>query len=142
MGEVVEVELFVAVLGASSYTYAEATRTQTLADFTSSNARALAFFGGRAERDRARPAQERGDDSRAGTKAGMQRTFAELGRHDRTTILPGAPRGRRATKRKVEVAVQIAQRWILARMRNETFDTIGALNARIARADRRAQPPR
>ncbi len=39
-------ELFVAVLGASSYTYAEATRTQTLADFTASNARAFTFFGG------------------------------------------------------------------------------------------------
>jgi transposase len=45
-GEVIEVELFVAVLGASSYTYAEATRTQTLADFTASNARAFTFFGG------------------------------------------------------------------------------------------------
>ncbi|MEO8900113.1 MAG: hypothetical protein ABI627_01195 [Polyangiaceae bacterium] len=45
-GEVIEVELFVAVLGASNYTYAEATRTQQVADFVSSVARALTFFGG------------------------------------------------------------------------------------------------
>jgi transposase len=45
-GEVIEVELFVAVLGASNYTYAEATRTQQVADFTASVARALTFIGG------------------------------------------------------------------------------------------------
>lgn len=61
----------------------------------------------------------------------MQQTFAELGRHYGTTILPARPRAPR-DKAKVEVAVQIAQRWILARMRDEPFDSLGALNARIA----------
>ena len=45
-GEAIEVELFVAVLGASNYTYAEATRTQKLADFCASTIRAFEFFGG------------------------------------------------------------------------------------------------
>ena len=45
-GEVIEVELFVAVLGASNYTFAEATRTQQVGDFVASVSRALTFFGG------------------------------------------------------------------------------------------------
>ena len=45
-GEIIDVELFVAVLGASNYTYAEATRTQQVSDFVSSVARSLSFFGG------------------------------------------------------------------------------------------------
>src|SRR5262249_28369510 len=52
-------------------------------------------------------------------------------RHYDTTILPARPRSPR-DKAKGEVAVQVAQRWILARMRNEKFDSLGALNARIA----------
>ena len=45
-GEVIEVELFVAVLGASNYTYAEATRTQQSADWIVAHMRALVYFGG------------------------------------------------------------------------------------------------
>ena len=129
-GEVVDVELFVGVLGASSYTYAEATRTQTIADFTASNARALTFFGG--VPNAIVPDQLKSAVTIASRyEPGVQRTFAELGRHYGTTILPARPRSPR-DKAKVEVAVQIAQRWILARMRNERFDSLGALNARIA----------
>jgi transposase len=129
-GEVIEVELFVAVLGASSYTYAEATRTQALADFTASNARALTFFGG--VTNAIVPDQLKSAVTSASRyEPGVQRTFAELGRYYGTTILPARPRSPR-DKSKVEVAVQIAQRWILARMRNETFASLGALNARIA----------
>ena len=129
-GEVVEVELFVAVLGASSYTYAEATRTQTLADFTASHVRAFAFFGG--VTDALVPDQLKSAVTIACRyEPGVQRTYAELGRHYGTTILPARPRSPR-DKAKVEVAVQVAQRWILARMRNETFYSLGALNARIA----------
>jgi transposase len=129
-GEVIDVELFVAVLGASSYTYAEATRTQTVADFTASNARALAYFGG--VPNAIVPDQLKSAVTFSGRyEVGVQRTFAELGRHYGTTILPARPHTPR-DKAKVEVAVQVAQRWILARMRNETFDSLGALNARIA----------
>jgi transposase len=129
-GEVIEVELFVAVLGASSYTFAEATRTQTIADFTSSNARAFTFFGG--VTNAIVPDQLKSAVTISSRyEAGIQRTFAEFGRHYGTTILPARPRSPR-DKAKVEVAVQIAQRWILARMRNELFDSLGALNTRIA----------
>jgi transposase len=129
-GEVIEVELFVAVLGASSYTYAEATRTQRLADFTASNARAFGFFGGVTKA--VVPDQLKSAVTIASRyEAGVQRTFAELGRHYGTTILPARPRSPR-DKAKVEVAVQVAQRWILARMRNENMASLGALNARIA----------
>jgi transposase len=129
-GEVVEVELFVAVLGASSYTYAEATRTQTVADFTASNARAFAFFGG--VTSAVVPDQLKSAVTLSSRyEPGIQRTLAELGRHYGTTILPARPRAPR-DKAKVEVAVQVAERWILARMRNERFDSLGALNARIA----------
>src|SRR5580658_5214623 len=129
-GEVIAVELFVAVLGASSYTYAEATRTQKLADFTASNARAFTFFGGAT--NAIVPDQLKSAVTLASRyEAGVQRTYAELGRHYGTTILPARPRSPR-DKAKVEVAVQVAQRWILARMRNENFNSLGALNARIA----------
>src|SRR5690606_7730245 len=62
---------------------------------------------------------------------GVQRTFDEWARHHMTTILPARPRKPR-DKAKVEVAVQVAQRWILARLRNQTFFSLAELNARIA----------
>lgn len=61
----------------------------------------------------------------------MQRTTAELGRHYNTTILPARPMSPR-DKAKVEVGVQVAERWLLARIRNETFASLGELNRRLA----------
>lgn len=129
-GEVTEVELFVAVLGASNYTYAEATRTQQVGDFVSSVARALTFIGGV-------PCAIVPDQLKSAViKAcrydpAVQRTTAELGRFYNTTILPARPKSPR-DKAKVEVGVQIAERWLLARIRNETFSSLGALNRRLA----------
>jgi transposase len=128
-GEVVEVELFVAVLGASNYTYAEATHTQSVPDFCASNTHALTAFGGVPRAivpDQLKAAVVKADRY----EPGVQRTFAEFGRHYGTTILPARPLSPR-DKAKVEVGVQIAQRWILARLRNETFHSLGDLNARI-----------
>jgi transposase len=59
-----------------------------------------------------------------------QRTYEELAEHYGTTVLPARPAHRR-DKAKVEVAVQIAQRWLLARIRDEVFHSLGALNARL-----------
>ena len=129
-GEITEVELFVAVLGASNYTYAEATRTQQVPDFVASVVRALSFLGGV-------PRAIVPDQLKSAViKAcrydpGLQRTTAELGRHYDTTILPARPKSPR-DKAKVEVGVQIAERWMLACIRNETFTSLGALNARLA----------
>jgi transposase len=128
-GEVHEVELFVAVLGASSYTYAEATRTQKSEDWIGSHTRALADLGGV-------PAVLVPDQLRSAVsrpcryEPGEQRTYAELARHYGTAIVPARPRKPR-DKAKVEVGVQVVQRWILARLRNQTFFSLDALNERI-----------
>lgn len=128
-GEAQEVELFVAVLGASSFTYAEATRSQRSADFIASHTRALEFFGGV-------PALVVPDQLKSGvTRAcryepGLQRSYAEWAEHYGTAVLPARPRKPR-DKAKVEVGVQVVERWILARLRHETFFSLAALNARI-----------
>jgi len=128
-GEVVDVELFVAVLGASNYTYAEATPTQRGPDFIASNVRALAFFAGV-------PAALVPDQLKSAVtvasryEPGVQRTYEELARHYGTAVVPARPR-RPRDKAKVEVAVQIAERWIVARLRHETFFSLDALNERI-----------
>lgn len=129
-GEVTEVELFVAVLGASNYTYAEATRTQQVPDFIGSVSRTLAFIGGVPRA--IVPDQLKSAVTRACRyDPAIQRTTAEMGRHYSTTILPARPKSPR-DKAKVEVGVQVAERWLLARIRNETFTSLGALNARLA----------
>jgi transposase len=129
-GERIEVELFVAVLGASNYTYAAATETQKVPDFIAAHVRAYTYFQGV-------PAITVPDQLKSGVmracryEPGIQRTYAEMARHFGTAIVPARPY-RARDKAKVEVAVQIAQRWILARLRNETFFSLAALNARIA----------
>lgn len=129
-GETTEVELFVAVLGASNYTFAEATRTQQVVDFVASLTRALTFIGGAPRAivpDQLKSAVVRA----CRYDPGVQRTTAELARYYDTTILPARPRSPR-DKAKVEAGVQVAERWLLARIRNETFTSLGALNARLA----------
>jgi transposase len=86
-GERTEVELFVAVLGASSYTYAEATLTQRVPDFIASHVRALEFFGGvpaALVHDQLESAVTRADRY----EPALQRSFEELARHYGTTVLP------------------------------------------------------
>jgi transposase len=129
-GERVEVELFVAVLGASNYTYAEVTRTQTVADWVMSHVRALEYFGGA-------PAAIVPDQLKSGVtrsdryEPGIQRTYDELAQHYDTVIFPARPVHPK-DKAKVEVGVQVAQRWILARLRNQTFFSLDEMNERIA----------
>ena len=128
-GEEREVELFVAALGASSFTYAEATETQRVADFLASHSRALAYFGGVPEL--VVPDQLKSGVTRACRyEPGLQRSYAEWSRHYGASVLPARPKKPR-DKAKVEVAVQVAERWILARIRHETFFSLAELNARI-----------
>ena len=128
-GEVIEVELFVAVLGASNYTYAEATRTEQVPDWIGSHERAFAFFGGV-------PEVVVPDQLKSGVtvpcryEPGIQRTYEDFAQHYNTVILPARPK-RPRDKPKAEVGVQVAQRWILARLRHERFFSLAALNARI-----------
>ena len=44
--EVQQMQIFIATLGASNYTYAEATRTQSLPDWIGSHIRAFEYIGG------------------------------------------------------------------------------------------------
>lgn len=128
-GEQIFVELFVAVLGASNLTYAEVTASQKIEDFIAANVRALEYFGGV-------PTMLVPDQLKAAVtlscryEPGIQRTYGELARHYGTAVVPARPY-RPRDKAKVEVGVQIAQRWILARLRHETFFSLEELNARV-----------
>jgi len=128
-GELIPVELFVAVLGASNLTYAEATGSQSLADWIGSHNRAFAFFGGVA-------ALTVSDNLKAGIikacfyEPEVNRTYEDMARHYGTAILPARPNKPR-DKAKVEVGVQIATRWIIAKLRNRTFFSLSELNEAI-----------
>src|ERR1700676_1428736 len=128
-GEVHVCQLFVAVLGACSYTYAEATFTQRLVDWIGSHVRAFAFFRGVT-------AQIVSDNLRSGiTKAcfyepAVNRTYAEMAAHYGTAVIPARPRKPR-DKAKVEVAVQVATRWITAKLRHRRFFSLAEINAAI-----------
>ena len=129
-GVVTEVELFVAVLGASNYTYAEATRSQRVCDWLGAHVRAFEYFGGVCE-------VVVPDQLKSGVTIPdlhdpeINAAYAALGKHYGTAIIP-ARAGKPRDKAKVEVGVQIAQRWILARLRNRTFFSLEELNEAIA----------
>jgi len=128
-GEIHEVELFITALGASSYTYAEASMTQQVADFIASHGRAFEYYGGVASV--LVPDQLKSAVTGPGRyEPGIQRTYEEMARHYGTVVIPARPASPK-DKAKVEVAVQVAQRWILARLRNQTFFSLDELNQRI-----------
>src|ERR1700730_16136976 len=128
-GEVRVCQLFVATLGASNYTYAEATFTQRLVDWIGSHTGAFTFFDGVT-------AQIVSDNLRSGvTKAcfyepAVNRTYAEMAAHYGTAVVPARPRKPR-DKAKVEVAVQVATRWVIAKLRHQRFFSLAEINAAI-----------
>lgn len=123
-------QIFVAVLGASNYTYAEATWSQQLPDWIGAHVRAFSFFGGV-------PQLLVPDNLRSGVTVPcryepvLNASYDALLVHYGTTALPARPRKPR-DKPKVEVAVQIVERWILARLRKQTFFSLAELNRAIA----------
>jgi transposase len=128
-GEQITVELFVGVLGASGLIYAEATRSQDLPCWVMAHVRMLEYFHGSS-------AIWVPDNLKSGVTTAhryepeINRTYAELARHYGAVVIPA----RVATptdKPKVEVSVQIAQRWILAALRHRTFFTLADLNEAI-----------
>ena len=125
-------EIFVAVLGASNYTYAEATWTQTLPDWIGAHVRMFAFYGGV-------PRLIVPDNLKAGVhKASfydpeLNRTYARLAEHYRVGILPARPH-RPKDKAKVEAGVRIAQSYILGRLRHLTFFSLEECNQAISTA--------
>jgi transposase len=141
-GELRAAQIFVAVLGASNYTYAEATWTQSLPDWIGSHVRALTFLGGA-------PRQFVPDNLRSAVlranwyEPGINPTYRDLAAHYGVAILPTRVR-RPRDKAKVEAGVLVVERWILARLRHQRFFSLAELNAAIAAltAELNARPMR
>ena len=129
-GEIAQAEIFVAVLGASSYTYAEAFPSQELPYWIDGHVHAFEHLGGA-------PLILVPDNLRSGVtrphryEPDLNRTYAEMAAHYGCAIIP-ARSGKPRDKAKVEVGVQVVERWILARLRNRTFFSLAELNAAIA----------
>jgi transposase len=129
-GDIRQAQLFVAVLGASNYTFAEATWTQGLGDWIGSHIRALEFLGGV-------PEIIVPDNLKSGVtrtcryEPGVNLTYEEMAQHYGVAVVPARPRKPR-DKAKVEVGVQVVERWILAALRKHTFFSLGAVNEAIA----------
>jgi transposase len=124
-----QASLFVAVLGASSYTFVEATRSQDLSCWISSHIRALEFMGGA-------PEVVIPDNTKTGVKhpcryePELNPTYRELAEHYGFAVVPARPY-RPRDKAKVEAGVQLAQRWIIAALRRQKFFNLGDLNEAI-----------
>ncbi|MCZ6655188.1 MAG: IS21 family transposase [Planctomycetota bacterium] len=128
-GEQIPVELFVAVLGASNLTYAEATESQRLPCWVGAHTRMVEFFEGSTEiwvPDQLKSGVTRN----CRYEPGINRTYQELAAHYDAVVIPARPR-KPQDKAKVESAVLVAQRWILARLRDRTFFSITELNQAI-----------
>jgi transposase len=123
--------IFVAVMGASNYTYAEATMRQDLMSWISSHVRAFEFLGGC-------PCVVVPDNPKVGVirpcwyEPEINPTYAEMAAHYGVAVIPARPR-KPKDKAKVEAGVLLVERWILAALRNRTFFTIEELNEAIAR---------
>jgi len=128
-GEIRQAQIFVAVMGASNFTYAEATFTQRLADWIGAHTRALAAIGGV-------PRLIVPDNAKVAViKACLydpqiNRSYAEMAAHYDTAILPARPH-RPRDKAKVELGVLLVERWLLGRLRHRTFFSLDEVNAAI-----------
>ena len=129
-GEVRHAQIFVATLGASNYSYAEATWTQQLPDWIRSHIRLFEFLKGV-------PELLIPDNLKSGVKKAsyyepqINPSFREFASYYRFTVLPARPYKPR-DKAKVENGVLIVERWILARLRNRRFFSLSELNVAIA----------
>jgi len=129
-GEARQAQIFVAVLGASSYTFAEATWTQSLPDWIGSHVRAFEFLGGV-------PEVVVPDNLRSGVSKAcryepdINPTYQGMASHYGVAVLPARVRKPR-DKAKAESGVLLVERWILARLRKRTFFSLAELNQAIA----------
>jgi len=128
-GELVHTQLFLAVWGASSYTYGEAALSQTLPDWIGAHRRAFEYFG-------CVPRVLVPDNLKSGVSKAckyepeLNPTYADMAEHYGCAVVPARPRKPR-DKAKVEAGVLVAQRWILAVLRHRTFYSLVELNAAI-----------
>ena len=128
-GEIISTQLFVAVWGASNYTYAEATLSQTLPEWIRSHVHAFEYF-------KCVPHVLIPDNLKSGVSKAcfyepeLNPTYAEMAEHYGCAVLPTRPY-RARDKAKAEVGVLISQRWILAVLRKRTFFSLVEINAAI-----------
>ena len=128
-GEIIPTQLFVAVWGASNYTYAEATLSQTLPDWIRSHVQAFEYFQ-RVPNILVPDNLKSGVDKACKYEPELNPTYTEMAEHYGCAVIPTRPYHPR-DKAKVEVGVQIAQRWILAVLRKRTFFSLGEINDAI-----------
>jgi transposase len=128
-GAAEQASLFVMVLGASNYTYAEATRDQQMAAWLGCHTNAFAYFGGV-------PRLLVPDNTRTGVSRAcrydpdLNPTYQELAMHYSVGVVPARPY-RPRDKAKAEVGVQVAERWIIAALRHRKFFSLEELNRAI-----------
>lgn len=128
-GELIEAELFVSVLGASSYIFACAVEDQKVKNFINGNIMAFEYYGGC-------PECLVPDNLKSGVTSAcyydpeINKTFAEMAEHYNVAVIP-ARAAKPRDKAKVENAVLQAQRRILAAIRNRTFFSLQELNEAI-----------
>ena len=128
-GEIREAQIFVATMGASNYTYAEATWTQSLPDWISSHVRTFKFLGGVPEiivPDNIKT----GINKSCRYEPDINPTYQEMASHYRCVVIPTRVTSPK-DKAKVETGVKIVEQWILARLRNIQFFTLTELNKTI-----------
>lgn len=129
-GEVKQAYVYVAVLGASNYTYAEATMTQDLRSWVSLTSNALEFFNGSAGiwvPDNLKT----GVTTACRYEPDINATYSEMAEYYGAVVIPARPRKPR-DKAKVEKGVQVVEGWILAAIRNITFFGVHQLNSVIS----------
>jgi transposase len=128
-GLIHQAQVFVAALGASNYTYAEATWDQQLPNWIASHISAFEFFGGV-------PQLTIPDNPKVGVTSpcryepDLNPTYHDMAVHYGTAVIPARVRTPQ-DKAKVETAVQIVERWILAPLRGRTFFSLEELNRAI-----------
>jgi transposase len=128
-GDATAAAIFVAVLGASSYTYSEATGTQGLADWIGAHMRAFEFLGGV-------PEIVVPDNLKSGVvkacryEPGINRTYEEMAAHYGVAVVP-ARRRKPRDKAKAEAGVLVVERWILAALRKRRFFSLAEVNRAI-----------
>ena len=128
-GEAVETQLFVAAWGASSFTFAEASLTQELPSWCGSHVRALEYFG-RVPRILVPDNLKSAVQTPCYYEPIINPTFLELAGHYGFAVIPARPKHPR-DKPKVEIAVLVAKRWILSKLRKRIFFSLAELNIAI-----------
>ena len=129
-GECKEAQIFVAVLGASSFTFAEASASQSLPDWLQSHVNMFEFFGGVVE-------MLVPDNLRSGVSKACRYdpttnpSYQQLASHYAVAVMPARPYKPR-DKAKAEVGVQLVERWIMMRLRHHTFFSIAEINQCIS----------